>query len=333
MTDQDSKRWFVLRAVFHKEEKVRDRLRLAGFRCFVPMCYRVVTLNGRKVRRLMPAVTELVFVYATEESINDFKLRCKDTVYWLTKPRGERREKIVIPDKTMDDFIRITQQNERSVTYFHPEEVNLNKGDHVVIHGGAFDGVEGVLLKAKRKSEKQLVVSLPGIVTAVVNIIPEMVEPITRKDTKSIHPTRDVKELIRLSTQMMTSPPSRTEQTVEWDMLYFEIRRLYEGLIPLHAYLPNLEGEMALSLLMAEKVLEDTVSVETRQRFLTVLQGLNDNTLTSVRMQLIGGLLLPDHDLLNKARHTLAIWKAAPTERQREILEETDLFCMIFNFF
>ena len=326
MTDKEKKHWYVLRAIFRKEVKVRDKLRLAGFHCYVPMCYRVETVKGRKVRRLVPAITELVFVYANEESISDFKLHSKDTIYWLTKPNGDQREKIVVPDKAMEDFIRVTQEKEQSITYFRPEEINLNAGDRILIHGGAFDGVEGVMLKFNHKRAKQLVVSIPGIIMAAVSIRPEVLELVSRKRTKSTNPTRDIRELIHLATQMLTSPPDRIEQSAEWDMMHFEIQRLYESISPLHAYLPALKGEMALSILMAEVVLQQRITPETRQRFIDALGCLGDHTQLKVRMQLIGGTLLTDTTLLSQAHQTLSLWKTAPTDRQRAILSEAALF-------
>ena len=326
MDETNNKRWYVLRAIFRKEEKVRDKLRRAGYHCYVPMCYRIETIKGHKVRRLVPAITELVFVYATQEDITNFKLHSKETVYWQTKPNGNKRERIVVPDKAMEDFIRVTQQSEQLVTYFRPEEVKLNKDDHIIIHGGAFDGVEGILLKVKGKREKQLLVSIPDIITAAVSIQPEMVELVTRKKTKSTNPSRDVKELIRLTKQMLTSPPSRIEQAIEWDMLYQEIQRLYDSLLPLQAYLPTMKGEMALSLVMAEKVLLQSVTSPTRQRFFNALSCLGEQTLMGVRMQLIGGTILPDDALLSKVRQTIELWNIAPTDRQRAILTEAKLF-------
>ena len=70
--------WYVLRAVFRKELAVRDGLRRAGFHCYVPMTYRVKTEKGHKVRRLVPAVSQFVFVYGSVTAITDYKLHSKD---------------------------------------------------------------------------------------------------------------------------------------------------------------------------------------------------------------------------------------------------------------
>lgn len=320
--NKSGKHWFVLRAMFHKEIKVRDSLRRAGFHCYVPMTYRLVIENNHKIRRLAPAVSELVFVYANATDINDFKIHSKDLFYWLTMPKGNRREKILVPDKAMQDFIRITQQKERTVTYFRPEELRLCKGDHILIHGGPFDGVEGVLLKVKGKCEKHLLVSIPNLVAAAVSIKPDIVELISQNIEPSQNLQYDARELIRLSTQMLTAAPDRTSQATEYDLLYHEIHRLFVSLLPLKGYLPAVEGELSLALLMGEKVLNGRVLSDTTDRFMRSLSKIKDGTLLSVRMQLIAGRLLHDKTLLSQAELNITQWKSGTlSDRQRDIIE------------
>ena len=249
--------WYVLRAVFRSELKVRDALRRAGFHCYVPMCYRVETSRGHKLRRLVPAITELVFVYGNEEQIGEAKLKIRETCYWLTRPvlGKERREKIRVNDCDMDHFIRVTEQSEKEVTYFRPDEICLAKGDRIRIHGGAFDGVEGVLMKVKGKREKQLVVSIPDLAVAAVSVNPDVVEVLAQQRESSHDVLADAKELIRLSNQMLTSPPDKEISRHEWDLLYREIKGLYQSLLPRKGYIAATEAQLSLSLLLAERVL------------------------------------------------------------------------------
>ena len=280
MTSEEPKQWYVLRAIFRKEEAVRDQLRRKGFRCYVPMCYRVDSLNGQKVRHLVPVISELVFVYATYKAINDFKMRSKYTVYWLTRPvQGrDQREKIIVSDHDMDNFIRITEQTERAVMYFRPDEISLAKGDCIRIHGGAFDGVEGVLMKVKGKREKQLVVSIPDLAVAAVSVKPDVVEVITQQREASHNVLGDAKELIRLSTTMLTSPPDKETSRHEWDLLYREIQGLYQSLLSRKGYIAATEAQLSLSLLLAEKVM-NSVRESTFQRCRTAASHLRPSKL------------------------------------------------------
>lgn len=249
--------WFVLRAIFKKELAVRDELRKAGLRCYVPLRYQVMLQNGHKVRRLVPAITELVFVYGNEEQIAVAKSRLRETCYWLTKPvlGQKRREKIVVNNQDMDYFIRVTEQTEQAILYFLPHELCLSKGDRIRIHGGAFDGVEGVLMKVKGKREKQLLVSIPDLAVAAVSVKPDVVEVLTHQDEASHNVLGDAKELIHLSTTMLTSPPDQGTARHEWDILHREIQCLYQSLLPRKGFIPATEAQLSLSLLLAERVL------------------------------------------------------------------------------
>lgn len=272
--------WFVLRAIFKKELAVRDALRRNGLRCYVPMCYRIDTQQGHKLRRLVPAVTELVFVRGTEEQVIAAKARLRETCYWLTRSvlGKNRREKVVVNDRDMDNFIRITEQNEREVAYFRPDEVCLAKGDRIRIHGGAFDGVEGILLKVKGKREKQLVVSIPDLAVAAVSVKPDVVEVVLQQRPASHNILDDAKELIRLSTTMLTSPPDKETSQNEWDLLHREIQGLYQSLLPRKGYIASTEAQLSLSLFLAERAL-GAVTDTTLQRCRTAASRLRPSKL------------------------------------------------------
>lgn len=260
-------RWFVLRAIFKKERAVRDALRRDGIRCYIPMRFHIETQCGHKVRRFVPAITELVFVYGTEEQIIAAKAKLRETCYWLTKPilGTNRREKVVVSNRDMDNFIRITEQTEHEVTYFRPDEICLAKGDRIRIHGGAFDGVEGIMLKVKGKREKQLVVSIPDLAVAAVSVKPDVVEVVSQQRPASHNILGDVKELIRLSTTMLTSPPDKDTSRHEWNLMNREILALYNSLLPRKGYVAATEAQLSLALLLAERVLGN-ISNTTLQR-------------------------------------------------------------------
>ena len=319
--------WYVLQTRFRQELIVRDSLRHAGLTCFVPMQYEVDTVRNHKIRRLVPAIHNLVFVHATQEAINVFKLRSKYSVYWLTIPKdGHPHEKMVVPEKAMEDFIRVTQQSEQTVTFFKPEELNLNKGDRILIHGGMFDGVEGIMLKVKGKRDRQLVVSIPGITAAAVSIRPEIVEVVSKKVVPSHNLQDDSRELIRLSTRILTAPPDLHTQTTEHDILYHEISRLYESLKTLQGFVPSIEGELALSLIMAEQVLGQRQS-KTEERFIKAVHKQKQQSLLQVRMLFIGGTLLKQPELIQQASEIIKLWKSnSPSTRQENVIAETDLF-------
>lgn len=284
--------WYVIKAIFKKETAVRDALRGMGLRCYVPMRYRIEMVRGHKVRRLVPAISDLVFVKGEMDEINTCRLKLRETTYWLTRPvvGQEQREKIVVPDKAMEDFIRVTEQNEAEVTYFNPDEVVLSKGDRIRIHGGAFDGVEGVLLKVKGRRSRQLVVSIPDLAVAAVTIIPEVIELLPANCSPQSANYGDAKELIRLANQLLTAAPDRDAQPHEYNLLHREVMWLYQRLLPKHGYIPSDEAELSLALLLAERAL-DAVTDATLQRCREALTCLRANShLKSRLLQELGHL-------------------------------------------
>lgn len=260
-----SRQWFVLSTSSRRESAVRDVLRKEGFRCYVPMLYRTEIVRGHKERRLVPAISGLVFVYGKSEDISDFKLHSKEKFYWLMTGRFGHREKMVVPDKQMQDFIRVTQQREEQVIYFRPDELSLTKGDRIIIHGGPFDGVEGIMLKLKGKREKQLVVSIPDLAVAAVSVKPDVVEVVAQQRPASHNILGDAKELIRLSMTMLSSPPDKEASRYEWDLMNREIQALYQSLLPRKGYIAATEAQLSLALLLAERVM-NVVTETTLQR-------------------------------------------------------------------
>ena len=80
----------------------------------------------------------------------------------------------------MDDFRSACDIAGDEVRFFLPEELELEKGTRVRIHGGPFEGREGVLLRVKGKRSKSLVVSIEGFISAVVaDVSPEFIEKLS----------------------------------------------------------------------------------------------------------------------------------------------------------
>ena len=277
--------WYVIKAIFKKETAVRDALRGMGLRCYVPMHYRIEMVRGHKVRRLVPAISDLVFVKGEMDEINTCRQKLRETTYWLTRPVAgqEQREKIMVPDKAMEDFIRVTERHEAEVTYFTPDEVVLSKGDRIRIHGGAFDGVEGVLLKVKGRRSKQLVVTIPDLAVAAVSITPEVIEVINEKADVSVDVVVGVKQLTKLASQLLSAAPDRDAQPHEYNLLHREVMWLYQRLLPKHGYIPSDEAELSLALLLAERAL-DAVTDATLHRCREALSRLRDTSHLKARL-------------------------------------------------
>lgn len=169
--------WFAMSTPYGNELKAKGYLDRLNITNFIPMCYAISEKRGRKEQKLIPAVKNLLFVYATKEVIQQAKLRFKYLQYH-TKPEQGRNVPIVVPDEQMKHFIAIASTNEEHLRYFTSSEINLTKGTKVRIHGGPLDGVEGVFVKMKGLRSKCVVVSIEGIINITASVHPDLIEVI-----------------------------------------------------------------------------------------------------------------------------------------------------------
>lgn len=176
----DIPQWYVMR-VYKREKDAEAILNgVHGLKHFIAKSYQVRTYNGVKRKVLAPAIPSIVFVHASRKEIREFKTYCPylQYCYWRMKDsKSNVEEPLVVPNAQMENFIKIASQYDEDIKYYNPDEISLNKGTRVRVHGGLFDGLEGTLLKLKDKRSKRIVVRLDGVAAiAASQISPDLIE-------------------------------------------------------------------------------------------------------------------------------------------------------------
>ena len=160
--------WFAMSATFGRELKAKTFLESKQVKCFVPMRYESVKDKTQgKIRKLVPAINNLIFVYTTKERIQALK-SVAEYLQYLTKPVGGRNIPIIVPEYQMQQFIKVCNTHNDKLVYLAPEEINLKEGTSVKIIGGAFDGVIGSFVKVDKSRKKRVVVLVQGIAAVMV---------------------------------------------------------------------------------------------------------------------------------------------------------------------
>lgn len=168
MTASENIVWFAMSATFGRELKARDFLDKNEVESFIPMQYRmVIDRKGGKVRKLVPAISNLIFVHTTKERIQELK-GSVGYLQYLTMPMDGRNVPIIVPDCQMDPFISVCETHDEKLVYLSPDEINLDKGTPVRIVGSAFDGVEGTFVKVNKRRKKQVVVLVQGVAAVMI---------------------------------------------------------------------------------------------------------------------------------------------------------------------
>lgn len=174
-TDSDAMNWYAIRVTYSRELKFQTLLQESGFQTFVPMCRRTFEKNGKKENKLVPAVSNLIFVHSEKADLDAFMARmgeaCPARFIW----DKSTRKPIVVPDKAMEDFIKISMSNIDDVIYLQEVTAKLREGQRVKVKNGPFEGVEGTVIRVKRS--RRVMVELPGMMAIATTFVkPEELE-------------------------------------------------------------------------------------------------------------------------------------------------------------
>lgn len=176
MSLSEEKIWWAMSAVYNRSVSLHEELSVLGIESFVPQHYELRVVNGRKVRRLVPVIRNLIFIRTSTSAIRVLKESYSYLQYLVSKCDGQSRP-IVVPEAQMRHFIAVAGTNDDHLIYLSPEEVDFRKGDRVRIHGGMFDGVEGVFLRVKGARDRRVVVSISGVsAVATASVHPDLLE-------------------------------------------------------------------------------------------------------------------------------------------------------------
>lgn len=170
----DPKTWFPMRVTYSREMKVKAELDRLEIENFVPMTYKVVDADTDHPHRdLVPAINNLIFVRSSQERISQLKMSVEvlEPLRYMMDHTAEKPHTIMtVPDGKMQNFMRAASKTDDSVMWLDDETVVGKEGKRVLITGGAFEGVTGVIRRVKRS--KRVVVELEGIASVAIAFVP-----------------------------------------------------------------------------------------------------------------------------------------------------------------
>jgi hypothetical protein len=186
----------------------------------------------------------------------------------------------------MQNFIAVIEKAGEHITFFKPDEIALNPGDRIRVQGGLYDGREGVIMRIKGKRNKHLVVQIPGILIAAVELAPEMVELLNEKQKVKSEKLReqpskdldkDKKLVMETAKRMLFEFPDQYKDGEEYYLLLNELKRGVARIRSFKGYTAATEAELALALFLAAKVLEEGV-LEAQERLEKAVPKLKDSS-------------------------------------------------------
>ena len=186
---------------------------------------------------------------------------------------------LTIANRDMENFIAVIEKSQENITYFKPDEIPLNPGDRIRIQGGLYDGREGIIMRIKSKRNKHLVVQIPGLLVAAVELKPELVtindngkmtndkrgkrEDIRERPSKDLD--KDRKMVFDIAHRLLFEFPDKYKNEEEYYLLINQLQRGLARIQTFKGYVPSTEAELALAIFLAQKALgEDTTLTQKR---------------------------------------------------------------------
>ena len=179
---REKKVWFAIRVTYNRELKVKEDLDARGITNFVPMQYRREERKGVMVKRLVPSVHNLIFIYLTPSEMKEYKMTTDLPIrYMMGRTTDGTPKPITVPDSEMENFIKVAGTYEEKLVYLTPEPGDFSKGERVRIIGGQFAGAEGIFVRVK--GDRRVLINVQGIVAVATTYVhPSMIEKITEPD-------------------------------------------------------------------------------------------------------------------------------------------------------
>ena len=169
--------WHVLRVTYSRELKIKAILEQKGVQAFVPMMWKTKITDGVQEKKLVPAVSNLCFVYWDKDSIDTFISGFGDNspvhYYW---DRTTNRP-MTVNAKAMADFIAVASTMDEDLIYITEINDKLREGQTVRVKNGPFAGVQGKIVRIRKS--RRILVELPGMLAvATTYVSPEDVEQV-----------------------------------------------------------------------------------------------------------------------------------------------------------
>lgn len=178
MLNTEEIHWYPMRVTYSREVQAKTYLDTIGIESFVPMHYEYVQGKHPRHRVLKPAVNNLIFIRSSRKIITELKMTKRElnSLRYIMHPILDnnnnlmRREVLTVPDRQMDNFIRVASVLDDRVFYMENLNFAGKPGQRVKVTDGDFAGVEGTIKRVKKN--KCVVVQIENVAAVAIAFLP-----------------------------------------------------------------------------------------------------------------------------------------------------------------
>ena len=144
------------------------------FETFIPKCYKTVERFGKRHYELTSCISNLLFIYGTRNQIEEERQKqaeIKNDKKWhlLNFIMNHENKMITVPNKQMEDFIRISNLPVEEIIPLDIREGESLTGQRVKVIDGPLVGIEGFIKRIE--GNKRVVVTIDGMLATALKFI------------------------------------------------------------------------------------------------------------------------------------------------------------------
>ena len=173
---ENAMQWYAMRDLKRRNAKLPayKMFEGMGIKCFTPMVHRLTVIDGRHKDEVVPFMQDLLFVKETREWLDAIVERTPTLQYRYKL--GVRHTPIIVRNADMERFIKAVESTDEP-KYYSPDEITPDmRNRKILIIGGALDGYTGTLVTTRGSKVKRLLVELPTLMAAAVEVRPEYIQ-------------------------------------------------------------------------------------------------------------------------------------------------------------
>ena len=175
----ENHQWFVLSATYNRVDKNIEILEKNVTYVYIPKRHVIQCKNGKKERVLEPLLPNLVFVYSTQNHLDEMFRKENDLNHLRyyrdkTKDVSEQDGKhppVIVPYYEMLNFIKLTSVESEHIKLVELEHCHYKSGDMVHVVDGDFAGVVGRI--ARIAGQQRVVVEMKSVCLVATAYIPK----------------------------------------------------------------------------------------------------------------------------------------------------------------
>lgn len=175
---EPKKEWYVMRDLHRGHTKVfaYEDLANKGFRTYTPTVKKPKQDSDGKVTIIeRPYLPDLFFIYGERKPI-ELLIHSRSFFQFRFKYGVRPVSPIVVPDKSMEDFIAANKDSDETRFFSVSSIPQSARNCPIRIIGGPLTGLEGLLLRTRGTTRKQLIIELPHFLAISVYVKDEYIE-------------------------------------------------------------------------------------------------------------------------------------------------------------